>query len=246
MLTTLLSRAQNAAANGHVAEASGSSDNAIKKPRRAVVWEIKQKLEAVLDLISHTLGAVRTVFVDDRDASQVSMMTEALQHIQGAQITPASLPNELQLTTDSLLTSLPSSAHFALLPSSIRGYKPYAQGGSSSFSAQVHEKLQRWFSKSVTAIEPVMSSWLSKLESIREAWDVRKASCSYIMAHDRLETEEKAHLISTLDIAFKRQVTSIWKATLDQIEAAFRDRLISVIDTLQQNPSATVSGRLSH
>ncbi|PCH33973.1 hypothetical protein WOLCODRAFT_94557 [Wolfiporia cocos MD-104 SS10] len=244
MLTTLLSRAQNAAANGHVAEASGSSDNAIKKSRRAVVWEIKQKLEAVLDLISHTLGAVRTVFVDDRDASQVSMMTEALQHIQGAQITPASLPNELQLTTDSLLTSLPSSAHFALLPSSIRGYKPYVQGGSSSFSvtqAQVHEKLQRWFSKSVTAIEPVMSSWLSKLESIREAWDVRKASCSYIMAHDRLETEEKAHLMSTLDIAFKRQVTSIWKATLDQIEAAFGDRLTSVIDTLQQNPSATVS-----
>ncbi len=62
--------------------------------------------------------------------------------------TQNALPAELQLTTQALLMTLPSSTHFMLLPQNLKSYKPYVDLDSSSSRvppSHLIQKVDDWF-----------------------------------------------------------------------------------------------------
>jgi len=239
----MLSRNQEQVANGHTVNLSNGNAQSSKKSRKAVIRETRQKLQATLHLVSRTLGTARVVFADS-PSGELSMMKQALQHIQ-AEAPSELLPEELRLTTESLLTGLPSSAHFLLLPSNVRAYKPYVDGSSLSTSipqGQFQQKQEDYFTKSMNAIRTAMEEWFSSLEKACEVWDVRNSSWNWIVALDGLQVDEKTHIRSVLDDVSQRQVLSVWKSALELAETSFREHLQSALNALDSESDTSLLG----
>nr|BDS00032.1 hypothesis protein 8 [Mycoleptodonoides aitchisonii] len=237
-LSTLLSHQHATVTNGHSPEASKANGKASHRARKTIVREIRQKLEGVVDLVSHTLGTARTIFAEDTP-DEPSMMKQALQYIQTTSAPPRPLPAELQLTTQTLLTTLPSSSHFLLLPPSITAYKPYIDSASlSTFipQQQLHEKLASWFRKAIGDIRIAMADWFSGLESTREVWDVHTFFLNRIGIAEDITTQEKESIKSAIDSACQHQSLVVWKSQLALAEASFREEIHSSVSILR-NPA---------
>ncbi|KAH9932407.1 hypothetical protein B0H21DRAFT_780985 [Amylocystis lapponica] len=234
-LSILLSRTQERVANGHASEPSVRRNKTTNRVRRAL---------AVLDVVSRTMGTARVIFSDQAASDNVCTMRRALQYIQTAQeSTASSLPAELRLTTQTLLTSLPSSTHFLLLPLSIRSYKPYVDSASLTSSIpqpQLDKKLDGWFRKASEDVRRTMEKWFSSLENIREVWDVRMAICAWLGAVDGLETHEKAHIKSVVDDVAQRQVHVVWKSALALAEATFREHLAVAVNAFKEDSESVL------
>ncbi|KAH9937287.1 uncharacterized protein B0H18DRAFT_969951 [Fomitopsis serialis] len=240
-LTTALSHSQELA-NGHASIVPGDGKTTSIRARKAILREVKRNLQNALDSISHTLRAAREIFADGT-SGESGMMQLALQYIQEEKTSP-SLPTDLQLTTQTLLNSLPSSAHFSLLPSAIRSYKPYIGAAAASPSVAhglLQQKLGDWFSRSVEAVQVAASKWLSGLESVREVWDLRMSSFTIASKLDGVEPHEKSRIREMLDTLCQQQTVFVWRSALSLAESTFHERLTSALQALKSHSDDSTS-----
>ncbi|GBE77732.1 hypothetical protein SCP_0106140 [Sparassis crispa] len=245
-LFTMLSHGPEQVGNGLARDAK-TNTKGFARSRKIIVRDVKHRLETVFVVVVRTLDIARIIFSDNTAPHEASMMKRALLSIQAEDTPSSSLPVELQLTTHSLLTSLPSSTHFLLLPSSIRSYKPYVDSASllsSMPQSQLQHKLEDWFHKAADNVRIAMEKWFSCLESIREVWDTRTFAYGYMDAATGLEVDEKTHLKSVVDEISQRRVVDVWKSSLSLAEIAFRDNLSCAIATLKRpSPDSSLDTR---
>ncbi|KAL6310178.1 hypothetical protein BKA93DRAFT_814474 [Sparassis latifolia] len=245
-LFTMLSHGPEQVGNGLARDAK-TNTKGFARSRKIIVRDVKHRLETVFVVVVRTLDIARIIFSDNTAPHEASMMKRALLSIQAEDTPSSSLPVELQLTTHSLLTSLPSSTHFLLLPSSIRSYKPYVDSASllsSMPQSQLQHKLEDWFHKAADNVRIAMEKWFSCLESIREVWDTRTFAYGYMDAATGLEVDEKTHLKSVVDEISQRRVVDVWKSSLSLAEIAFRDNLSCAIATLKRHsPDSSLDTR---
>jgi conserved oligomeric Golgi complex subunit 1 len=234
--------------NGHVPEKLKLSKSQTGF-RRIPIREVKQATQTALDAISRTVKVARSIFQDD--SSQRSMIGIVLEYIQSDSPDPSAysktLPSELQLTTQTLLMTLPSSTHFLLLPPNLRFYKPYVDlASSSSFvpQAQFAQKLDEWFLKSTKNLQTAVQRWFSDLQSVKEVWNIRSSIWKWISSSSGLGAQETARLKSIFDDVCHKRVIGIWKLALVDAEKAFRDQLSSAASGLREGLNTPHTGML--
>ena len=243
MLSGLLARNASTSGNGSATD-SKPSGKVSHKPRKVVLRETKQKTEALLDAISRTITTARSMFADDSFTTSC-LMKQALQFFQTPSEDPGSLPQELRLTTHTLLMTLPSSNHLLLLPQSIRMYKPYIDGTSvmtPSLQSQLKEKLESWFKKMIQDVRGAFADWFASLETMREVWDVRDSLLTWLKGTQGLDSPEKQELESIINTASRIQATCVWKVELEALETSFRDGLVSATKMLEQELTDHIYG----
>ncbi|KAI0375182.1 hypothetical protein BV20DRAFT_960271 [Pilatotrama ljubarskyi] len=235
-LSSLLARKASTSANGNAVDAKPNG-KAPHRPRKVVVREAKQSAEAALDAISRTLGTARLIF-SDAPSGEPALMRAALHFFQAPSDSPVHLPPELRLSTQILLSSLPSSSHFLLLPQNIRAYRPYVDGASletPSLQTQLREKLDIWSKRALQELRDALADWLAPLEYIREVWEVRSALLQWLKDVDSLDTSERQELHSAIDAASLSQAATVWKVALGRLESSFREAVTAAADALTEN-----------
>lgn len=235
MLSGLLARNASTSGNGFATDAKPTG-KATHRPRKVVLRETKQKSEALLDAISRTVSTARAMFADDGSATSC-LMKQALQFFQAPSEDPGSLPQELRLTTQTLLTTLPSSNHLLLLPQSVRTYKPYVDGASvmaPTLQSQLREKLEGWFNKMIEDVRGAFADWFASLETVKEVWDVRDSLLTWLKGTQGLNSSERRGVESIINTASQTQATSVWKGTLEVLETSFQDAVVSATKALEQ------------
>ena len=155
---------------------------------------------AVLEAIASTVGVTRDVFRNrGQDPSLISRILSFIQSDVSPQ--DSSLPSDLQMSTQHLLSSLPSASHFVLLPSNIRSYKPSidsASTTSSVSSVRLAGRLNEWFSKAVAELQNVAKGWFSELRTLKEVWAVRSWFVDWLRTKE-LEDGERQGLVEVVD-----------------------------------------------
>lgn len=211
-------------------------------PKPSAVREYKQTLQTVLSSITTTVKASRVIYFDSPDQS--SLLVSVLRYIQAdssaSQLPSVSTNSELLLTTHSLLTSLPSSAHLLLLPENLRSYKPYVDLSSSSSTipqAQVNQKLQGWFTDACNTFVNGAGQWMASLQEVKEVWNIRTLVHNWIRSSTGLEKEEYGQLTKLFDDICHRRVLSIWKTSFSDAQMAFKRSVSEAVVTVNKNPS---------
>ena len=200
--------------------------------RRTTVRHYGQVSQAALENISSTLFTCRRIF-EQTPHLERPMIGHILEHIQsdhpeipgGNGVTSS----ELRLTTQTLLSNLPSSTLFLSLPSNLRSYKPYIDLNSSSAVVPqdfLNAKLEEWFQKSATTLRVAVERWFSELHSAKEVWNVRTSSHKSINAASGPTEAEKVHLKAIFDNASKQRILEVWRDSLSLTEAAFQEQLL--------------------
>ncbi|KAI0095095.1 hypothetical protein BDY19DRAFT_988865 [Irpex rosettiformis] len=236
-LNASLNRTKERASSSSAADASSAQDS-ITKSRKVLIREIRQRLKVVLDIVVRTVGTSRRIFVQQPESNS-ALMHEVLRHVQGEDDPSAkSLSSEVALTSQTLLTSLPSSNHFILLPASIRLYKPYIDASpllASEQSGQIKQKLGDWFQKAVQTIKFAMESWFAELGNMHDLWELRRWCKKWLRSATGLDGREIDQFSATLDLVCRQLAVKIWKFALASTEVAFRKRLVSAVDIIRQN-----------
>ncbi len=230
-LQATLSRSPKSAPNGSLPNGS-----ALPKSKKAIAREVREGLEAVLEAIASTIGVARAVFSNRSDDSP-SLMSRILLFIQSD--IDASLPPELQMSTQHLLSTLPSASHFALLPSSIRSYRPYVDLTSATSSippAQVALQLSEWFSKAVTNLQNAAEGWFTDLRTLKEVWAVRSWFDEWL-GRKELEDGEKRGLAEVIDGVAHGQAVKILRRVLGDLQDRFRDELRDALSQFRDGTS---------
>lgn len=190
--------------------------------------EVTQVMKNALITIAQTLVTSRAILDHEEDAP--SLLFRVLQAIQADSEDIASyskLPIEFQLSTQSLLGQLMSSANFQLLPPDLRSYRPYIDLSSSSTSltrSVFVRKLQEWFHSSCERWKSSSKNWLTYLHSVKEVWVLRTSIERFIM-NSGLKDEEKGFLFSNMDILYQDRIIDIWKKALSFAEHEFSQQL---------------------
>ncbi|KAJ6621177.1 hypothetical protein B0H10DRAFT_2353252 [Mycena sp. CBHHK59/15] len=227
-----LSASLSRRANGHVTE-----KRLPPGARKTSVREVKEATQAALDALVRTLTTSRSIF--EEAESHQSMIGTVLEYMQSDSTSPAkSLPLELQLTTQTLLATLPSSTHFLLLPPSLRSYKPYVDlSSSSALIEQAHfiHVLDEWFRTSNRSLQDAATKWFSELHAVVEVWTLR-ASIRQWIDSSTLKRKEVDALKSTFEDAAHQRVLSIWKLALSDAEQDFKSQLASATKSLRETP----------
>jgi hypothetical protein len=236
------SSSNNNKPNGH---GHPSSNDAFSEFRRKPVEEVKSVILTALDSISHTVRATRSIYEDD---PQPSLIRRVLEYVQSGSTSPdhsKQLPPELCLTTQTLLTTLPSSTHFLLLPQNLKTYKPYVDLNSSSSSIphlHLTHKIDEWFRQSSSSLHTAVEQWFLNLRSVREIWSVRSSTKKRI-SNSRLKQEEASYLMNILDDSCRTRIVRIWKLKLDSALKVFEDGLNSTVSSLN-DPSKSRRTRM--
>ncbi|KAJ7293153.1 hypothetical protein C8J57DRAFT_1161634 [Mycena rebaudengoi] len=204
--------------------------------RKTSVREVKEATQAALDALVQTLISARRIY--EESESHQSMIGAVLEYIQSDSTTSASQHPELQLTTQALLATLPSSTHFLLLPPSLRSYKPYVDlSSSSSLIAPAHfvHALDAWFQSASQSLQGAAAAWFGELHAVAEVWTLRASIRTWIAAAALARGEADA-LTAIFDAAAQQRVLGIWKLALADAEEAFQTRLASATTTLRETP----------
>ncbi|OJT10057.1 Conserved oligomeric Golgi complex subunit 1 [Trametes pubescens] len=234
-LSGLLTRNASTSANGNATDSKPNGKTPYR-PRKVVVKEAKHNAETVLEAVSRTVGTARLMFAD-APSGDSSLMKAALHLFQVPTDSLAQLPSELQLSTQLLLSSLPSSSHLLLLPQNVRAYKPYVDNTtllSSSLQTQLRDKLQAWFKRALQELRDALADWFSPLESIQEVWSVRSALLQWLKGVEGLDPSEQQELESVINAASLTQATAVWKTALGRLEASFRDSIAAATTALTE------------
>ncbi|EPQ60419.1 hypothetical protein GLOTRDRAFT_31166 [Gloeophyllum trabeum ATCC 11539] len=219
--------------NGHVYRRSSHAQTRRSKIRKSVVHEVKGKVQAVLDVISGTVSTARDIFREDADTGPC-LIRRVLGFIQSDHSSSSvdALPKELQFTTISLLTDLPSSTHLLYLPQNIKAYKPYVDLSSSSSRVQpshLHTRLHDWFDNALQDCLPSVERWLEDLNSVEEVWKVRRAVLQGLRSSKGLHDAERKRLSTALDDLYTKRVLSMWTMTLSLVARNFKETFSSVM-----------------
>jgi hypothetical protein len=212
------------------------------------VREVRQAIQSALDVIARTVKTARNIFQEDT-SNRHSLIGRVLEYIQSDSHTSAAtandLPAELRLTTPTLLTTLPSSTHFLLLPPNLKSYKPYVDlNSTSSFVSQdfLVQKLDEWFRKSTDNLQNAIERWIADLQSVKEVWSVRSSVRKWIASASGLGDHETFYAKTFFDKACCQQVLAIWKLALARAEKAFREQLESTTSTLAEGQHTKLAG----
>jgi len=207
------------------------------------VRHVKAAIQTALDAIRLTVTTCRSIFQRSA-ASSPSLIEQALERIQSDSADLSSsagpFPPQLQLTTQSLLMTLPSSSHFNLFPPNLRSYKPYIDLNSSSLAVphdQISRHLDEWFRESCANVRVALERWFVELHSAKEVWSVRLSVRKWIHATFGLTEPEVQHVRSILDDVCKQRIIAIWKITLSRAETLFQKRLEVAA---QDGPKSTI------
>ncbi|EKM48113.1 uncharacterized protein PHACADRAFT_189255, partial [Phanerochaete carnosa HHB-10118-sp] len=194
----------------------------------AELRDVRQRLKAVLEVISRTLGSSRIIFLGE--ANEPPLMRRVIAHIQTSMPSSSdNLPPEVRLTSQTLLSGLPSSNHFLLLPATIKGYKPYldAESLSPEKQARFSNSLADWFGGALQSTRTAMCSWFATLTTVRELWETRTWCRKLIRASSGLHAEEKTVVNGAIDAICRARAVEIWKSVLTSTDAAFHEHLDS-------------------
>ncbi|KAK7695274.1 hypothetical protein QCA50_002464 [Cerrena zonata] len=235
-LNSMLAKPHETAVNGDAGPSDPSQRKRPPRLRKAVVRSVQSKLEAVLEIISSTVGVARNLFVGS--SGQKPLLADVLSFIQADPVPlTGDLPSDLRLTTPVLLSTLPSSGHFTQLPPNIKSYRPYIDDGviSTLSGDSLSNKLRQWFSKASEDIKQALGKWLSDLHTVTEIWTFRAAILRWSSSADGLEEYEKTSLVTILDETCLKQASAVWKDTLDSATAEFRDLLSRALGELRDS-----------
>ncbi len=214
------------------------------KSKKVVVREVREGLEGILESITSTVGVARDVF-RDRGSENPSLMFRVLSFIQlDVPDQATSLPSDLQMSTQHLLSTLPSASHFVLLPTTIRSYKPFvdlASATSSVSPAQLALQLSKWFSKAVTELRSVAKDWFAELRTLKEVWAVRSWFSDWLGGKE-LENEERRGLAEVVDDVAYDQAVKILRTALGDLQDGFRDELQNTLLHLRDSTSEALVG----
>jgi hypothetical protein len=141
-----------------------------------------------------------------------------------------------------LLSSLPSSTHFLLLPQNIKSYKPYVDLTSTS-STVLHsiltKRLQDWFQKSCAEFLQALHTWFLTVNGMKEMWKLRNWIRKWLFEADGLLEDERSHLHRIADDACRQQLTSIWTAALKNAKSEFEKELKAAVGVTLRRPGAS-------
>ncbi|KAH7908005.1 hypothetical protein BJ138DRAFT_1158672 [Hygrophoropsis aurantiaca] len=195
----------------------------------------KTSLHTALDAIIATINTARAVFQGDP-----SLSIRVLEYIQSdsTSSSTAALPTELRLTTQTLLSTLPSSTHFTLLPSTIKSYKPYVDLSSPSSSlppSTLHQKLIAWFSEAQKSLGSAAERWIGNVQGIRAAWGIRCTVRTWLNDDKgkELQESEREALGKLVDGVVRNRIVEICKEILGDAERKFEEE----IQRAMENPS---------
>lgn len=186
----------------------------------------------MLQVIAQTVGMARGVF-QAKDNS-LSLMGQALHFIQSDLIPlpSSSLSEDLKLTTQALLNTLPSSTYYLLLPVDIKTYRPFVDLTSPSLTISeqtLSQKLADWFKEATLRWEESVGKCFGTLEKSKEVWEVRIAVRQWLSTTMELTEEEKHRINTVLDVLCRIRVEKIWKSSLDDLYTTFKKNLLSMV-----------------
>lgn len=235
------SPSQNRQTNGHAHPRSDEPG-----PRKSPAKEVKEATQTALGTISQTIRTARYIFQEDN--THRSLIGRILEYIQSdsseSSTESSTLPAELYLTTEALLTTLPSSTHLLLLPSNLKAYKPYVDINSSSSAiprTHLAEKVDEWFLHSSASFQKAIQGWFFGLQSVKEVWNIRSSTQHWISTSGLTE-QETTHLIRIVDDACRTRALGIWKAASSDADNTFRSHLESSVSSLLETSNTRRKG----
>ncbi|KAL4063659.1 hypothetical protein V8B97DRAFT_2106043 [Scleroderma yunnanense] len=215
--------------NGHPAEVLVSSEKSTHSQHKVSPVTVKRSVQIILEAISQTLTAAREIF--GTSSTTASLAARALQHMQaessGSSTLGNTLPSELLVNSQTVLSMLPSSTYFSLLPPNIRSYKPFVDLSSSSSSLCpkfLEEKLSGWFTQSAGGLRDTVHKAFSLLSTVDGVWRVQLALQKWI-SQCSLNRDELVVLSNLVDEVSKKRIMEIWKSALATTEKAFIEQL---------------------
>ncbi|KAG1757157.1 hypothetical protein EDB19DRAFT_14932 [Suillus lakei] len=218
--------------NGHPPGASKLAQSKGAPPNDRL-REVKSSLLILVEVISRTVNCARNVFQSQRPM-QPALAIRVLEqmHIESPAISDPEtpLPSELALSTQTILSGLPSSSYFGLLPPGIKSYKPYVELSSASSSVPGHfldDKLRTWFDQSCSILRDSLDRWLLELDSVKSVWNVRSSLRIWLLQSGLVKTEQTA-LDTVFEEAIRKRVTAIWTNTIYRAKELFLKALSSL------------------
>ncbi|KAG1783507.1 hypothetical protein EV702DRAFT_1194 [Suillus placidus] len=218
--------------NGHPPGASKPAQSK-RIPPNDRLREVKSSLLILVEVISRTVNCARNVFQSQRP-TQPALAIRVLEqmHTESPAVSDpeTKLPSELALSTQAILSGLPSSSYFALLPAGIRSYKPYVELSSASSSVPgpfLEEKLRTWFDQSCSILRDSLDRWLLELVSVKSVWNVRSSLRKWLLTSGLAKTEQTA-LDTLFEEAVRKRVTAIWTDTIHGAKELFLKALSSL------------------
>ncbi|KAA1467989.1 hypothetical protein DENSPDRAFT_927011 [Dentipellis sp. KUC8613] len=214
---------------------------ATAKARKLVVREIRENIQSSLEVVSATVGTARRIFLST-SPDERPLIGRVLEFIQSdaPKVEDASIPPELQMSTQHLLNSLPSASHFQLLPQSVRFYKPFVDLTSSATSVSsdhLSGGLETWFQKAVQDLQNAAVSWFSDLHALREVWAIRMWLKKWVALNENLMDDERSFVNSVFDTLVRNQATEIWKGALHDTAETLKAELAGALSGLADNAS---------
>lgn len=214
--------------NGHVVEKVPVGSRSIS--------DIRDTTLAAMDAITRTVDVSRILF--QTTDSRPSLMSTILDYIQSDSVEiPANspLPQELQLTTHSILMALPSSTNFLLLPQNVRSYKPSAPQKSSTSQSFYVSKLEQWFSQATQSLQLAAQKLFLDLRTVKDVWNLRLSIQKWTRSTSGLEDSESVALNSMFNQVYRERVLAIWQATLTDAYTSFENTLDSAVTSFSEN-----------
>ncbi|KAG2062297.1 hypothetical protein BDR06DRAFT_868711 [Suillus hirtellus] len=188
--------------------------------------EVKSSLLILVEVISRTVNCARNVFQSLRP-KQPALAIRVLEQMHTESLavsnSETALPSELALSTQTILSGLPSSSYFTLLPADIRSYKPYIELSSASSSVPGHfleDKLRTWFDQSCSILRDSLDRWLLQLDSVKSVWNVRTSLRKWLLTSGLVKTEQTA-LDTLFEEAIRKRVSAIWTDTIHRAKELF-------------------------
>lgn len=209
---------------------------------------VRESFQSVLDMTISTVRIGREAFgkIDDSPSTIEKVLSYSHNNDELRINTP--VPEELCLTTESLINSLPNSNYFASLSSDIRSFKPFVDSDSSvtviSPSA-LDQKLRAWFTSSLKHLESSTGPWLSRLLSVKEVWEIRTSIEDWLIGNSvLLDVQEINALSRFIEDLCGQRAEDIWKLALRNLLTRFSDHLHTALSNLNQEVSGNDLGMI--
>ncbi|THH11615.1 hypothetical protein EW145_g545 [Phellinidium pouzarii] len=208
----------------------------VERTGKKTVRSVRDALQSILDVLAVTVGAARQVFLEGADGSP-SMVGKVLAFTP-SDVPVSSIPPELCLSTQALLSSLPNSNYFLSLPPDIRSYRPFIDLKSTSSTVVqpvIKTKLKDWFMKAASHLKESAGSWLTRLETIKKVFEVRTSTFEWLSASNALlDKEYIEHIRILVDNMCKARVEVIWKTILERLATSFDKTLRSLTSDIAE------------
>ncbi|KAG2155586.1 hypothetical protein DEU56DRAFT_768141 [Suillus clintonianus] len=235
MATTILNGIPTTQMNGHPTGVSKLAQSTSIPPNNKL-RDVKSSLLNLVEVISRTVNCARSVFQSQRP-TQLALAIRVLEqmHTESPAVSDLeiALPSELALSTQTVLSGLPSSSYLVLLPAGIRSYKPYVELSSASSTVPGHfleDKLRTWFDQSCSILRDSLDRWLLELDNVKSVWNIRSSLRKWLLKSGLVTTEQTA-LDTLFEEAVRKRVTTIWTDTVYRAKEQFLKALSSLTST---------------